>query len=148
MNMTQESEKSFIVIPSFNEETVIRELVEKIQNQGNWRIVIVDDASENPVENALKGLNNIVTLRHKANCGAGAASQTGIKYALKNGAEHIVLMDADGQHQPEQIKDLLAPVISGEADIVIGSRFIGDTRQSNIPLIKKLALKFAIFFKF
>lgn len=141
------TEKSvFIVIPCYNEDPIIRSVIEKIQKIANWRIVIVDDASDTPVVRFLGTLEGVTILRHRANCGAGAASQTGIKYALQKGAEFIVLMDADGQHQPEEINSILEPVKSGKYDIAIGSRFIGDIKNSNVPLFKKLALKVAYLF--
>ena len=135
-----EKDKIFIIIPVYNESEAIREVISDIQGEGYKNIVLVDDASDHYLAPILADLPGLKILRHQANCGAGAASETGIHYALAAGAEHLVLMDADGQHQANEIGDLLKPVLSGDCDVAIGSRFIDKNKKSNVPMIKKLAL--------
>ena len=85
-------------------------------------------------------------LRHAVNLGQGAALATGIAYALSRGAQYIVTFDADGQHIPEEIPKLLAPVLQGTCDIALGTRFLDQSNAVNIPRKKKLLLRCATIF--
>jgi glycosyltransferase involved in cell wall biosynthesis len=76
--------------------------------------------------------------------GQGAALQTGITYALRAGAKYLVTFDADGQHQVEDLGRLLGPVVRGEADIALGSRFLG--AAIDMPATKRLVLRAAVAF--
>ncbi|MCX8147045.1 MAG: glycosyltransferase family 2 protein, partial [Candidatus Woesearchaeota archaeon] len=87
-----------------------------------------------------------IVLRHIINRGQGASLKTGIDYSLQKKADIIVTFDADGQHKPEEIKDLIRPIINKEADIVLGSRFLG--KKSNVPFMKKIVLKLGVVFTF
>jgi glycosyltransferase involved in cell wall biosynthesis len=78
------------------------------------------------------------------NRGQGAALQTGIGFALRQGAEVVVTFDADGQHDMEDIPALVAPVLSGECDVALGSRFLHPGTE--VPLIRRLVLKSGILF--
>lgn len=128
----------FIVIPVFNEDKVIRQIVTGLVKQ-NYSVVLVDDGSAVPVIAQLAGLP-VHILRHRVNLGQGAALQTGIEYALSKGAEYIVSFDADGQHQTADIPMLLAPLINNEADIALGSRFISGAKH-NMPAGRKIVLQ-------
>jgi len=93
-------------------------------------VVIVDDGSHDNTYSEAQATDAIVA-RHLINRGQGAALQTGMDIALSRNADVIVHFDSDGQHPPHQVKDLIAPVLADEADIVVGSRFIDKT--SNVP---------------
>ena len=82
--------------------------------------------------------------RHVINCGQGAALQTGIDFALRHGAKVIVTFDADGQHSYDEIPNVIAPVEAGEADVALGSRFLGKT--IDMPKMRKWVLKAGILF--
>jgi len=86
--------------------------------------VVVDDCSPDRTAEVARNAGAVV-LRLPINLGDGAARQTGFKYAARLDADWIVQMDGDGQHRPESIPALLAPIRAGEADLVIGSRFLG-----------------------
>jgi glycosyltransferase involved in cell wall biosynthesis len=75
---------------------------------------------------------------HKVNRGAGAATETCFKEARKRGADVLVTLDGDGQHNPDEINDVAGPALSGSADLVIGSRFIEN--HSNIPIYRKFGI--------
>jgi glycosyltransferase involved in cell wall biosynthesis len=134
----------FIIIPSFNEETVLRSTVEPLMNKG-YDIVIVDDGSTIEQEKFVTDLP-VITIRHLQNLGQGAALETGTEYALAKGASHIVHFDADGQHDYSAIERLLAPVLSNTADVVFGSRFL--TKQSSLPFTRFLLLQTARYINF
>ena len=134
--------KLFIVIPYFNESEVIGSVISGLRSRYHTeRIVIVDDGSAEPFPLEIQRWK-LDYLRHCCNLGQGAALQTGIEFCLKENAEWIVTYDADGQHQPGDIKDVLQPLLNGEADIVFGSRFLGG--DNKIPLFRMLALKVAL----
>lgn len=131
--MTNDQANVFCVIPAFNERENIEKVIGSLKNFG-YEIVVVDDcSSDNTHELALK--SGASSLRHVINRGQGAALQTGTDYALANGAELIVHFDADGQFMAGEIKDVIAPILTGEADIVFGSRFLG--KKSKMPWLKK-----------
>lgn len=129
----------FIIIPAYNEEKIIREVLQgliPLQHQ----LIVVDDGSVAALEPLLKNLP-VVVLRHSINLGQGAALQTGFDYAVSKQAGYIVTFDADGQHLPADIEKLLNPLLSGVADIALGSRFLSN--GSNIPSGRKRLLRLA-----
>lgn len=132
----------FILIPAFNEGKVIRKTIAPVLARG-YTIVLVDDCSSDNMFEAVKDLP-IHYVRHSINLGQGAAIQTGIQYAYKNGAEYAVTFDADGQHNFEEIPKMLEPVIAGRTDITMGSRFMQGGIAEKIPGIRKLVIKTAI----
>lgn len=93
-----------------------------------FAIILVDDGSREPVVSP--GGDRIVLIRHPFNLGQGASIQTGFTAALRLGADYVVTYDADGQHRTEDIYRLLAPLLSDEADITLGSRFLEESRHN------------------
>lgn len=132
----------WIVIAAYNEGTIIRAVVQSVRDV--WRnIAVVDDGSTDRTgEEAEKGGASVI--RHPINLGQGAALATGIEYALRMGAKYIVTFDADGQHRVSDIESVVQPVVNGEAEMAIGSRFLGGTEA--MPLSRRLTLKAAILF--
>jgi len=132
----------WIVIPAFNEETKIGEVVGELR-QGFPNLVVVDDGSSDATgARALR--SGAVVLRHPLNRGQGAALQTGLRYALLRGARYLVTFDADGQHPAEALPRLLWPILSGEAEIALGSRFLHDAGA--VPPSRRLLLGGAVLF--
>ena len=128
----------FVVIPAFNEEKLVARVMRELKAGGYRNVVIVDDGSSDLTYSVAKKSGAII-LRHAVNRGQGAALRTGIDYALLKGANIIVTFDADGQHNVEDLKAMIAPVAKGEVDITLGSRFLG--KKSNVSFFKALALK-------
>jgi len=137
------------IVPVWNENSEKLNLVlSKLQNFVD-ELVVIDDGSEInvkcPVCQSADASRQITgrqmlnikcqILRHQINRGQGAALQTGTDYAVQHGADIIVHFDADGQHQAEDIPDLIKPLQQGQVDFVFGSRFLGKT--SNLPWSKK-----------
>lgn len=137
--MKKDSE-AYIIVPSYNEEKVIRTTILELLG-ANYKVIVVDDASEDDTYTQLQDLE-IHYIKHRINLGQGAALQTGMDYAKKIGAELVVHFDADGQHNVEDLKQLIHPILNDEADIVLGSRF---QSQNQIPFFRKILLKQAIW---
>ncbi len=127
-------------MPSFNEGVVVAETVLALKDHG-FQIVIIDDGSAAEKAAILQSIPDVHLLRHSINMGQGAALQTGVSYAIAQGAEMIVHHDADGQHNPDDIEGLMAPVLAGEADIVLGSRFLRKEDWQAVPNGRKILLR-------
>jgi glycosyltransferase involved in cell wall biosynthesis len=131
----------WIVMPVYNEAAVVADVVTHVQ-QTFPNVVCVDDGSVD--ESAVRVLGTGAHLvRHPVNLGQGAALETGLRYALaRDGARYFVTFDADGQHQVPDVERMLDVARSGQADVVLGSRFLG-TAES-VPWLKRLALRTAV----
>lgn len=133
----------FFLLPAFNEEAVISELVKNISalNLPEIKIVLVDDGSSDGTfaEAGRTGRPNLVILRHKSNQGLGAAIKTGLDYVLDNsGIEDILItLDADGTHPVETAYLLLKDLESG-SDCVIASRFVSGGSETGVNIFRKL----------
>jgi len=135
-------DKLWVLIAAFNEGEMIGRVVTDVRRLYP-RVLVVDDcSSDNTAIEALAA--GAIVLRHPINLGQGASLQTGLRYAVANGAEHIVTFDADGQHRVDDIAVLSAKERETGADIVLGSRFLGTTE--NIPPLRRATLRMAILF--
>jgi polyprenyl-phospho-N-acetylgalactosaminyl synthase len=136
----------FVVIPSYNERQVLGKTITEVADYG-YSIVVVDDGSAIPERQFLPRDTacNLWYLRHVSNLGAGGAVETGTRFALRRGAEVVVHFDADGQHIPALISKLVQPILNGEADVVMGSRFMQASDRALVPPKKRLLLKAGVF---
>jgi glycosyltransferase involved in cell wall biosynthesis len=115
------------VMPVYNEATTVAEVVRVVLAQRPVRqLVIVDDCSKDGTWDVLQPLAQneprIKLVRHEVNQGKGAALRTGIAHAA---SEIVIIQDADLEYDPSEYHLLLAPILSGKADVVFGSRFLG-----------------------
>jgi polyprenyl-phospho-N-acetylgalactosaminyl synthase len=131
-----------VVIAAYNEGTAIATVVSGLLGRAGT-IIVVDDGSRDETA-ALALAAGAHVIRHPINLGQGAALQTGIDYAVKLGASYIVTFDADGQHSADEIAPMVRHLIEHELDIVLGSRFIGQT--VNMPRSKAITLWLAVRF--
>jgi glycosyltransferase involved in cell wall biosynthesis len=132
----------FVVVPAYNEGRVIRSTVLPLV-EAHYAVVVVDDGSTDHTASVLNGLG-VYVLRHPINLGQGAALQTGMTFALQQGAEFVVHFDADGQHRAEDIATLVEPLRRGEADVVLGSRFLRQADRQAVPLLRRMLLRGAV----
>ncbi len=142
MNQLSNIEHPFLVLPAYNEAATIGAVVREVGNLYE-NIVVVDDGSGVTTSDEARAAGATV-LRHPVNRGQGAALQTGISYALRCGAQYLVTFDSDGQHRAEDVPQLLAPIHRGEAEIALGSRFLG--RAPEMPRRRRVLLRCAIVF--
>lgn len=132
----------FVVVPVYNEAKVIHAVVTSLTAVFRHVVVVNDGSSDNTV--AVLRDTDATVLTHAVNLGQGAALQTGITYALLQGAEAIITFDGDGQHRTEDALILLRELKNGSCDAVFGSRFLGGT--VNMPASRWLMLKAAVLF--
>lgn len=116
----------FCVSPAYNEEKTVAKVVEGALKNTDGIIVVDDGSIDNTYEEASKAGATVV--RHNKNRGKGVALKTGFKKALEMDASIIVVLDADGQHDPEEIPKLLKTMNRDNSDVVVGSRFLGNIR--------------------
>lgn len=131
----------WIIVPAFNEATVIADVVTELRAAFD-RVVVVDDGSrDDTADVALQAGAHVV--RHPVNLGQGAAIQTGVEYARKQPRAGVfVTFDADGQHRVNDVLTMIDRLSGGDVDIVIGTRFGGAT-PSSVPLAKRVILRTA-----
>jgi glycosyltransferase involved in cell wall biosynthesis len=109
-----------VLIPAWNEEATVADIVSKIREVGLYDVIVINDASTDQTAHRAAAAGARV-LSLPVNLGAWGATQTGIRFALKKGYRQVITMDADGQHLSSAIPYLLAPIVAEEADMVIGS---------------------------
>ena len=116
------------VVPAFNEAASIRSVVTEIRAADpEFEVVVVDDGSTDATAELARAAGAVV-LSLPYNVGIGAAVQTGLQYALERDFDVAVQIDGDGQHDSRELEALLAPVLAGQADIAVGTRFAGERR--------------------
>ena len=129
--------KITIGIPAYNEEKNIAKIIIKLKKITD-SIIVCDDGSSDMTSEIAKNLG-VIVISHKKNMGYGAAIRTIFEKSAEIGSDILVTFDADGQHRIEDVSRVLRPLENSEADIVIGSRFLG--KQSNVPNYRKLGIK-------
>jgi glycosyltransferase involved in cell wall biosynthesis len=129
------------VVPAYDEAEAIGRVVDEIRAfDPEIHVVVVDDASTDDTATvARKHGATVLSLPH--NVGIGGAVQTGLKYALVEGFETAVRLDGDGQHDAAELGKLLAPLDRGEADLVIGSRFVDPGGSYRPPLARRIGIR-------
>jgi len=120
-----DGDRVLIVVPAYNEERNIAPVIGSVREVvPDADILVVDDgSSDDTALMARQAGARVISLPF--NLGYGVALQAGFKYALERGYDYVVQMDADGQHEPACVLDLIAEVRQGTADVVLGSRFLG-----------------------
>lgn len=128
-----------LLIPAYNEEMNVGRVLQGIRKlNADIDVLVIDDGSTDKTSLIVEGAGEkVITLPY--NLGYGGALQTGFKYALLKGYKYIVQFDADGQHEPDDIIQVLKHLRTGKYDIVIGSRFLGKG-SFKTGLLKKIAI--------
>lgn len=124
--------KLVVIIPAYNEEKNIRQVISGVKKYTN-NIIVIDDGSADRTSQIAK-LAGAKVYRHLINRGLGGALGTGIRAALLEEADIIVTLDADGQHDPDEIPKLIKPIIDEETDFVVGSRFL---ERQPMPIFRR-----------
>lgn len=135
--------KAFVVVPAYNEGEAIAAVITAIVARFE-RIVVVDDGSSDATAQVAHRAGAHV-LVHPVNLGQGAALQTGLDFCVREGAEFIVTFDADGQHDADDVPNMIAALEATGAQVALGSRFLAGSR-TNAPRSRRMLLKAAALF--
>lgn len=138
----EDSMKTIVIIPAHNEARKIYNVVQSVISRG-YDVVVVDDGSSDATADEARRAGAVV-LQHYINRGYGAALETGNAWVLQSDYDIIVHFDGDGQHNPDEIKNLVNPIVREKVDVVIGSRFIGNAQS--MPILRHALIKLAIIF--
>ena len=135
--------KILIIIPAYNEEKNIKNVINNLKNK-NFDVdyIVINDCSTDNTKNVLKTINaNYLDL--PINLGIGGGVQLGYMYAYEKQYEIAIQMDGDGQHDPQYINNIIEPIIKNEADMVIGSRFINKSESEfQSTILRRVGIKF------
>jgi glycosyltransferase involved in cell wall biosynthesis len=140
--MSQLSQPRVIVaIPAYNVEQFIAGVVGKAKRFAD-QVIVIDDGSNDGTAR-VAGAAGAMIISHGVNKGYGESLKSCFEAAKLKAADALVVLDGDGQHDPDNIPRLLAPIFSGRADVVIGSRFL--TGKSNMPRYRKFGIHVITF---
>lgn len=138
--------KLSIVIPVYNEEHTIAEIIRRVMAVPligiEKEIIVVDDCSTDNTRKILNGITGIAAVFHEKNLGKGSAVKTGFTRATGG---IVIIQDADLEYNPEDFPDMIAPILSGTADVVYGSRFLGSKPHRVFNLHHYIANRFLTF---
>jgi glycosyltransferase involved in cell wall biosynthesis len=127
------SARCLVIVPAYNEGDSIARLVGRLERSlPEVDVLVVDDGSTDQTAKAVTGRSRVVSLPF--NLGIGGAMQTGYRYALEHGYDVAIQVDGDGQHRPCEVRKLMHQVLSGQADLMVGSRFMKNRGYRQHPL--------------
>ncbi|MEM4467006.1 MAG: glycosyltransferase family 2 protein [Nitrososphaerota archaeon] len=131
--------KPYIIacIPAYNEEKTIAKVILKTKKYVD-KVIVCDDGSIDMTAEIAEALGAEV-IRHERNMGYGAAISSLFKKAVEEGADIMVTLDGDGQHDPDEIPKLIKPIVEDEADVVIGSRFLAS--EDETPRYRRIGIR-------
>lgn len=133
--------RSVVAIPAYNEAATIRGVVDRVRaDLPDCDVLVVNDGSGDETAAALAG-SGVVVADHLCNLGYGRAIQTAVLYAARGGYDRLITLDADGQHDPAQVRPLLAEFDSGRWDLLIGSRYIASKGYDGVPLGRRAGMQ-------
>ena len=131
---SEDKDATYVVLPAYNEATRIQPVIEAIAEKGYNMVIINDGSSDNTLdvilESKKKYPNRIHLFSLIINRGVGVATQTGFEAVLRFNPKYIVSMDSDGQHSPDDLDNVIEPLVSGRAEAVIGVRPLEDMPKS------------------
>jgi glycosyltransferase involved in cell wall biosynthesis len=131
--------KIIVCIPAYNEENNIVNIIRRARSYVDEIIVCNDGSSDNTAKLAMQ--EGALVINHPKNYGYGKTIRTLFQTALERRADIVVTIDSDGQHNPEQIPSVIAPILKNGIDIVIGSRFIDQNDKIKIPFYRSFGIK-------
>jgi glycosyltransferase involved in cell wall biosynthesis len=129
------------IVPAHNEQGAVGRVVEELRAfDSELDVLVIDDGSEDATVRSASAAGAIVVAL-PFNLGIGGAVQTGFKYALEQGYDTVIRLDGDGQHDPQEIPQLLGPLLRGEADVVVGSRFADGNSDYRPPFARRAGIR-------
>ncbi|MCK4403800.1 MAG: glycosyltransferase family 2 protein [candidate division Zixibacteria bacterium] len=138
--MGEESFKTLVIIPVYNEENRIKTVLERIRGVEIDKVLVVNDGSTDNTPEVLKGFE-VEIIHHPKRQGVGSCIRDGIGYARKNDFQLVALMAGNGKDDPKEIPLLLKPILKEDYDYVQGSRYLEGGEAGNLPLARKAGIK-------
>jgi glycosyltransferase involved in cell wall biosynthesis len=133
--------KVLIIIPAFNEEETIIDVIEGLKQEcPDCDILVVNDASTDNTSILVRSISNVSVVDLTVNLGIGGAVQTGLRYADRKKYDCAVQFDGDGQHRAADVTLLVNMVLSGDCDVAIGSRFVGNAKKEGKDLMRRIGI--------
>lgn len=136
-------DKVLIIIPAYNEQETIFNTVNTLIQTIDYDYIVINDGSTDNTQKILEE-NNFNHLTLPVNLGIGGAMQTGYKYALRNGYDYAIQLDADGQHDPHDLEKLLQEIKKSNHDMIIGSRFVEKSSYKG-SLLRRIGIFYFYF---
>ncbi len=137
--------KKIAIIPAFNEEKNIQGVISSLkQYQPDFDILVINDGSFDQTSLAARKTNQALVIDLLSNIGIGGAVQTGFIYSRRKNYDLAIQIDGDGQHDPAEIKKLIEPILADKADMVIGSRFLSQSKYKG-TFWRRLGIKIFSF---
>lgn len=139
--------KVLIIIPAFNEEASIGNVLRGLQQEcPDYDVLVINDASTDNTSSIARLSGSAMVVDLPVNLGIGGAVQTGLRFASRRNYNCAIQFDGDGQHRAEDVSQLVNMVLSGECDVAIGSRFIGDSQLEGKDIFRRFGIRiFEIF---
>lgn len=136
-----------IIIPAYQAEKTIADVIGEIPKWISY-IIVIDDSSSDHTQEIVKMINNekIICLRHKQNRGVGGAMKTGFQKAMEVNSDIIIKMDSDGQMNPKYLSLLISPLLENKADYSKGNRFLYSEELRHMPVIRRIGNTSLSFF--
>jgi glycosyltransferase involved in cell wall biosynthesis len=137
--------KTLVIVPAFNEEGNLPKLLDELLSyRDRYDVIVVDDGSKD-VTAQIARERDVTVIQLPANLGIGGAVQTGFKYAVEKNYDIAVQLDGDGQHDPVWLDHVTAPILQGEANCVIGSRYLREKsdRDYKTPFFRRIGMIFS-----
>lgn len=137
--------KKLAIVPAYNEEKNIGDVIKEIQKEvPEYEILVINDGSTDKTSEMVREFKSVNIVDLPINLGIGGAVQTGFIYCWEKNYDICVQVDADGQHKPSEIKKIEEPIIKDEADMVIGSRFVGES-SFKTTFFRRMGIKIFYF---
>ncbi|MBQ2409207.1 MAG: glycosyltransferase family 2 protein [Bacilli bacterium] len=144
--MKKQNKKVLLIIPAYNEEENILKTCNNIKKENKeLDFIVINDGSKDKTLEILKK-NDLPHINLIHNLGIGGAVQTGYKYALEHDYDIAIQFDGDGQHDVRYVKKLIKPILDGEADFTIGSRFVEELSKFKSSKARRIGINIISFF--
>ncbi len=136
--------KVCVIVPAYNEEENIAQVISSLNEcNPNWHVVVINDASKDETSKIAKRTGKACVVDLPCNLGIGGGVQTGFKYARAHDFDIAIQFDGDGQHIATEIPKIISPILKGEADFVIGSRFMDESEENfRSTRVRRIGIKF------
>lgn len=142
-------QKVLVIIPAYNEEESITDVIFSVKSlYPDFDVLVINDASTDETGALAEKSNQAIVINLPFNLGIGGAVQCGLKYASKYNYQYALQFDADGQHLITEIDKIYRPVLNGESDCMIGSRFVQEDESFRPSSIRMIGIRMLRFFSY